>query len=284
MEYDLLALDVDGTLVGPDNVVTENTVRAVAAARAAGLRVCLATGRSYAETMPIWNQLRLDPPYEPMVLVGGALVSEPDTGRTLTHQPMERQAACDFADALNEAGYCAMALVDSWRHGVDYYLTTAGDLHKAGTDWFSKMDVTVRRVARLADAADLPDVLRVSAVANEDDAGRLADALRERFDDTLNIQDILAPNYYVTIVEAHAAAADKHNAVRYVAQAHRIPVARVVAVGDDINDLALLRGAGLGVAVADSPRTLQAAADVVTPSLPEFISDLLAGKHPRDKP
>lgn len=279
MKYRLLALDVDGTVVGLDNVVMDETIRALAAAQAAGLRVCLATGRSFIETLPIWRQLRLAPPFEPMVLVGGALVSEPDTGRTLTHQPMDRDAGCRFADALNEAGHAAMALVDAWRHGVDYYLTDAGDLHTASRDWFSKMDVKVRRVRRLADAADLPDLLRVSTVAEPAEARRLADRLRGQFDGQLNVHSILAPNYGVTIVEAHAAAATKLTGIRYVAQAHRVPMARVVAVGDDINDLPALRGAGLGVAMARAPDELKAAADVVADgSLARFIDRLLAGE------
>ena len=72
MEYELLAVDVDGTLVGPDSVVPADVVDALAAAEQAGLRVCLATGRSYVETHPIWRQLRLRGPFEPLVVVGGA--------------------------------------------------------------------------------------------------------------------------------------------------------------------------------------------------------------------
>ena len=43
MRYKLLAIDVDGTLVGPDQVVPPETVDALATAEEAGLRACLAT-------------------------------------------------------------------------------------------------------------------------------------------------------------------------------------------------------------------------------------------------
>lgn len=278
MKYKLLALDVDGTIAEPPDVVRPATVRAVAAAEAAGLRVCLATGRNYAEVLPIWRRLPLSQPYEPMVLVGGALVSEPDTGRTLYEKAIARDVAVAFADALGEAGHCAMVLVDPWRHGVDYYLTTRGDVAWAERTWFSKIDVRVRRVRRLSEVAALPRPLRISAVPRAGEVEPLAARLQEAFGGQLAVHPILAPNYGVMMVEAHARGADKLSGVTYVAQAHRIGRAQVAAVGDDVNDLAMIRGVGLGVAMADAPAFLKEASDrVAEEGLPAFVDRLVSG-------
>jgi len=279
MKYELLAIDVDGTLVGPDQVVPAETVAAIAAADEAGLRVCLATGRSYVETMPIWRQLRLRPPLEPMVLVGGALVSEPDSGRTLYQRTIDLALACEFGDALNEAGYSAMALVDAWRQGVDYYFTEGSDAQRTAQRWFGQMDVKVRRVPRLREAGDLREPLRVSVVAEGDAAEALVADLYERFDGRLNIHAILAPNYDVTIVEGFAAKTSKLSGVQYVAQSHQTALGKVAAVGDDINDVPIVRGAGLGVAMPQSPQSLRDVADhVAEDGLAQFIHQLLDGQ------
>lgn len=278
MKYTLLALDVDGTLHGPDHTVSDETARAVRAAEAAGLAVCLATGRSYIETLPTWRALGLTGPHQPMVLIGGALVSEADTGRTLYHKPIAREVAVAFADALGRAGYSPMAIVDSWRHGVDYFLSECGDVHAAQRQWFSKMNVTVRTVGRLGDVADLPPPLRISAVVPPDAAPSLAERLKQQFDGMLNIHPIEAPNYNVTIVEALSARADKFTALRYIAQGMRIGAGQIVAVGDDVNDITMVRGAALGVAMPHSPQPLQDAADYqITTSLAEFITALVEG-------
>ena len=279
VKYKLLALDVDGTLLGRDHTVSAETVRALRAAEQAGLGVCLATGRSYVETLPVWRALSLRGPLEPMVLIGGALVSEAETGRTLYHKPIDRDVAVEFADALGRAGHSAMAIVDSWRHGVDYYLAECGNVHVAQLAWFSKMNVTVRTVGRLGDVADLPPPLRVSAVVPPDVAPGLARRLKERFDGVLNIHPIVAPNYNVTIVEALSAGADKFAALRYVAQGKRIAPSQIVAVGDDVNDITMVRGAGLGAAMPGSAGPLAEAADYqITTSLGEFIDALVAGE------
>jgi len=282
MNYRILALDVDGTLVGTDNVVSGEIAEAVRRAEGAGLGVCLATGRSYSETVDIWRQLALGGPYQPMILIGGALVSEPDTQRTLYHKPMDGETACEFADALGDAGYSAMAIVDAWRHDVEYYMTEHGDTSAAQEQWFARMDVNVRRIGRLAEVLsgpNAPDVLRISAVVGDHDGPQLAAELRRKLDGAVNICPILAPNYGVRIVEAHAAGADKRTALQYVAQATRTPMGAVVAVGDDVNDISMLSSAGLGVAMPQAPdEVLEAADHVATGGLAEFIRQLIDGQ------
>lgn len=278
MKYKLLALDVDGTLAGPDNIVPDETVEALADAERAGLRICIATGRSFREALPVWRQLRLSPPCEPMILVGGAMVTESETGRTLYHRPIARELAWEFADAMAELGFCAMAIVDGWRHGVDYYLSTDGDLASAQRAWLSKMEVRLVRVRRLSQAEDMPAPLRVSTVVPAAaGAEPLALELRRRFEGRLNVNAILAPNYGVMIVEAHAAGADKFSALTYVAQALRVGPGRIAAVGDDINDLAMLRGVGMGVAMPTAPPHVRAAAHrVAERGLAAFVRELVA--------
>ena len=241
--------------------------------------VCLATGRSLAESLPVWKQLPLRAPYEPMVAIGGAMVVDPVTGRTLYHRTIERDLACEFADALAEAGHCAFAFVDGWRHGVDYFVSQAGDVQAAMRMWFSKMNVRVRQLASFRDCAGMPAPLRINAVAPAEQAVQLAEKLKERFDGRLNVHAILAPNYGVTIVEAFSPQADKFNAVNYVAQAHRIGPGGIVAVGDDINDLPMILKAGLGVAFDHSPPAVRRAArHVASNGLAVFLEELLAGE------
>ncbi len=285
--YKLLALDVDGTLIGPDDLVSEPIRRAVANARGAGLTVCLATGRSYKECRHVWEQLRLPVTQDPMVTVGGSVVCQSDTGRTLYHRSIDRDVAMQFGEAMNDCGYVAMALVDAWRHGTDYLVTERGDHHAASRDWFSKMDVRVQPVPSLAHIDAEMAMLRISTVVDTADAGAMAAELSRQFDGQLNVHAILAPNYGVTIVEAHAVGADKMTALRYVGQPILVGPGQMVAVGDDLNDLAMVSAAGLGAAMDHAPESLRSVADVVLstesgaagPGLAEFVDRLVAGEY-----
>jgi 5-amino-6-(5-phospho-D-ribitylamino)uracil phosphatase len=277
--YRLLALDVDGTLLGPDHQVRDGVPEALAMAQAAGLRICIATGRSHVETVGVWRRLGLRKPFLPMILVGGALICEPDTGRTVRRQAIPRSVACEFDDALGDAGYPSMAFVDRSEQGFDYILTQAGDPASSHRDWFAKMDVEVRRVERLSDAPDLPTPLRISTVVDPADAESLAGKLREQFGERLNLHAIVAPNYGVTIVEAFAAEVSKLVALRYVAAQEGVPDAEVAAVGDDVNDISMVSGVGLGAAMPDSAPSLIAGSNYrIKRTLATFIRDVAAGR------
>ena len=115
----------------------------------------------------------------------------------------------------------------------------------------------------------------------------MAEELSSEFAGQLNVHAILAPNYGVTIVEAHAVGADKMTALRYVAQPMRAGAGLIVAVGDDVNDMPMVRGAGLGAAMGSAPEALKAVADVIVgdgsgngrAGLADFIRRLVAGEY-----
>ena len=280
MTFKLLALDVDGTLIAAAETIAPEAAGAVAAAEAAGLQIVLTTGRNYAQTVEIWRQLRLARPYQPLVLVSGALVAEPDTGRSLYQRTIPRELACQYADSQGKLGYTTLAFVDPWRHGVDYFVAESADAEDVQQKWFSRTKATVRRVGRLADASGMPDPLRLSAIAADRPAGEaLAAAMRRPFDGRLCVNVLYVPAYDVVIVEATAARADKWTALMYVAQGCQVQPREIVAVGDDSNDLSMIRRAGLGVAMPCGPQYVRDAADhVASNGLAGFIHELLAGK------
>lgn len=276
MKYSLIALDVDGTLVRPDQTVAPEMIEVVHDALDAGVRVCIATGRSLVETLPVWRQLRLSGAVDPMVLIGGALVAEPDTGRTVYQRTIPCELACEYAQALHDHGYSAMAIVDAWRHGFDYYVVEGADIAAVRSGWFSKMNAKIHAVKSLAANGQVPEVLRINCLADPVAAGGLTADLVARFEGRLNVHSIHAPNYGVTVVEAFALTTSKWTAIQYLAQGMRVPAGRIVAVGDDVNDLPMIRAAGLGVAMPWAPAQVKAAAKAIAePDLARFIRSLL---------
>ena len=111
----------------------------------------------------------------------------------------------------------------------------------------------------------------------------LAERLQRDFEGRLNVHAIVAPNYAVTIVEAFAAGADKLAGVTYVAQARRIPPSGIVAVGDDVNDIPMVRGAGLGVAMPHATDELARIARRVVVAHPGHLRLIFRSKRKNDR-
>jgi len=277
--YRLLVLDIDGTLIGPDEKVPPATAEAIAAAHRAGLRVVLATGRTYEQAVGIWRQLSLSPPLMPLVLVSGALVAEPETGRTLYQKVIRRDLAMRFADALAERGRSTLAYVDGWRYEQPWYMFEADDAACVRDGWLARLGIEPRCVNRPFRADVMPDPLRLTAFgADREAVDQLAASLRPRFEGELCISPLYVPAYDVVLLEATAAAATKWTAVMYISQGWRIGPGQIVAVGDELNDLPMICGAGLGVSMPQAPPAVRQAADCLAEEgLEALVGQLLEG-------
>ena len=86
------------------------------------------------------------------------------------------------------------------------------------------------------------------------------------------------------MIEVFDPAVSKWEGISFVTRRHGIHASQVIAVGDDMNDLQMIRHSGLGVAMGNARAALKPAADlVIGPNLEDglavFIDELLSGKH-----
>jgi hydroxymethylpyrimidine pyrophosphatase-like HAD family hydrolase len=90
--------------------------------------------------------------------------------------------------------------------------------------------------------------------------------LSAAFDGRLTHNVLHAPPYRLSLIEAFAPGVNKWYGIEKLCRWWGIAPARTVAVGDDVNDLDMVRSAGLGVAVANARPAVQAVADRLTAS------------------
>ena len=102
--YQMVVLDLDGTLLLPDGSLTPRTIRAVADVAKAGYRVCVATGRNQTESRPHLEKLGIK---TECVFVGGALIIDTSTDKTLHRTTMHPQVAADACRILESLGHAA---------------------------------------------------------------------------------------------------------------------------------------------------------------------------------
>src|SRR5258706_16385087 len=90
MAYRMIAIDLDGTLLGPDGTVSPRAKAAVHKALAAGLLVCFATGRNFTESQMVLDAVEH---YSTAGFFGGARGSDTPPRKTPHRIGMERQLA-----------------------------------------------------------------------------------------------------------------------------------------------------------------------------------------------
>ena len=254
----LVALDIDGTLIGEDLLLRDRTVAAIRAARHRGVSISLVTGRMSTSAIVFARKLGLT---EPIVAYQGALIRElrPDgderLGRLLRHQPLAAEAAREVAI------WARSVELEPHVNHLERFVIRADDPRAEDYSSFlgSRAEIVPDLIAWLRHP-----VSKVLAVAVKplDDAG-LAD-VRRRFAGRAEVT-ISHPRF----LEFLAPGVSKAVGVRHLARRARIPMANVLAIGDNFNDLEMLAAVGHGAAMPSAPEPVRAAARYIAPPLAE---------------
>ncbi|MEM9881581.1 MAG: HAD-IIB family hydrolase [Planctomycetota bacterium] len=262
MNYDLLALDLDGTLLGPDHRVSAANRAAIADALDAGVAVVPCTGRGWRESL---NALGDVPGLELGVFNTGAAVVEMTSGAAADIADFEPHVALELVEFLRGLPEAVLVFQEHTRTGRDFLVTGDGAVTDNTKRWFTMNRLLVEEVRRPT-AEDLRHSLRVGVVAAGRHAFDIEARLVETFADRVDLHCFAGvptadKEDAVFIVEVFARGVDKWRGLSWIAAQRDIPAERVACVGDEINDLAMLKHAGLGVAMANAVDRAKAAAD-----------------------
>ena len=275
----MLAIDMDGTLLSPTGEVTPRTRAAVRAAVDAGWVVCFATGRTWAESEPVLDDVGH---YDAAVFVGGAMVVD-TANRTVLHRTVMRpELASDVCRFFEDRGRTALALQDRAASDVDYLISGTVGLTAAEQLWLGIGGFSTRAVPRLGHHLH-DDTVRVSVAADPPETAALLAEVNAAFGARIQSHTVGYHHYAIDVLEVFDPAVDKWQGVLRVAAARGVDPADVVAVGDNTNDLSMIRGAGLGVAMGNAKDVVKAAAGRVIGSnaddgLAAFLEKLVAGR------
>lgn len=248
----LVASDVDGTLLGTDELVSPRTRAAVAAVHAAGVPFVIATGRPPRWVPPVADQLD----HRPLaVCANGAVLYDCATDTVLAAHLLDGELMRTIG-ALAERVLpgCGLAAerVGASAHDDATPQFVAGPTYVHA--WLNPDDVTVEPHLVLA-APAVKLLVRHTGMSSADMAAALVPELDGVVDLTWSTDDGL--------VEMSAPGVTKATGLARVAAELGIDAAGVIAFGDMPNDLPMLRWAGHGVAMANADPSVLAVADEV---------------------
>lgn len=292
---DAIAIDLDGTLLGPDGTVSVRNRAAVARARDAGVTVLICTGRGLAESRRALDAIDQR---DPVVVAGGSIVADPVSGGTLHRAVMGTDLVRDAVDIFHAHDAPALVLKDP--SGLDYdYLVLHSDrrhpLDPTTAWWFGEHKLRVRMGEHVHHDEHPGHTVRVGMCAVSAVSGRAAVAVERELGARVVMHDFAAVHPMdhkaepVHILELFSPDATKWGGISWVCARHGLDPARVAAIGDEINDLTMIRGAGLSVAMGNAKPAVREAADYHTATNSEdgvahAIDRILSGVWPaRDK-
>ncbi|WP_172439214.1 HAD family hydrolase [Anaerotruncus massiliensis (ex Togo et al. 2019)] len=238
----MLALDLDGTTFGVRTQLSEANRRALLAAKRAGTAVCFVTGRKSVE--PISHLCALADYF--VLNNGGTVVAAPDMEQLYTTL-VERSDMLRLIDFCLSQDSAILHLISGDYWGVNRI--TPGVLRQR--EEFEGTPVVYRG------ADDLPFETLDGFVVSENYG-----PVRE-FIERKGLRLTCAVTN-ATSMDVMPEGVNKWRGTAYVAAREGIAHENIVAAGNYYNDLELIRGAGVGVAVRNAPEEVRAQADYVT--------------------
>lgn len=248
----ILFTDIDDTLLNAKKEVTPEVDAAIRRALAAGHKIVISTGRPLAGALPIVRRLHLDTDGCYAITFNGALIWDCGAGKPLYKNTITKEEAAYIFHKAEEAHFHVQT------YDSENILTPADD--KEVRFYAAKMHMTYKVMPDLPDSIpeDPAKVLMVSL----DEHDRL-----EQFRKDISgwakgrISVFFSNQWYLEFVREGIS---KGFAVRYIASHLGVPMENTVAAGDAENDIAMLKAAHIGCAMANATDEVKKAADYVT--------------------
>lgn len=261
LRWQLLACDLDGTLVGRDHKILDADMAAIRAAREAGLRVAICTGRNSRESVAVATALEIS---GPGVFVNGATVCDMNSGQILWTRTMPTDLCLQLVNFIGEMGHAVLILTHDPATGLpEYFITDHAPPHRATSEWLLSHKTQAQPCATLQPPWNA-HIVRLTIVVNVGDSDGVVRQLHETFGDAIHTENLQSPVYDCHVVEILSGGVNKWTGVEQLCRLLMLDPAAAVAIGDDVNDLAMLRGASLSFAMGSAPDAVKQAAKRIT--------------------
>lgn len=255
---DLLAIDLDGTLLDPSHQVSQRNIDAVRRARDAGITVLICTGRALGESI---NAIRAIEQTDPVLVAGGSIIADPVTGKTIHRFTLDHDIVQAATEIFHEVSCPALVMKDPSDIKYEYLVLQADEehpIHPITRWWFDEHQLRVKYAPHAHHDPHPEHTVRMGMCADSMISNTISRRIVDQFSDKVWLYDFpcVMPNSHtgeiVHILELFSANTNKWSAITWYLQQHGIDPARVGAIGDQVNDVPMIEHAGISFAMGNA--------------------------------
>lgn len=252
MQYRLLAIDLDDTLLDENSKISNPNREAIQKATEKGLRLIIATGRMFKTSVPYMADLGLNDD-RPLINYHGALVKKSQSKEVVLHRPIDKNIAIAVAEEGERSNLHVSLFIED-----DLYV---GKKTEQSLYYQSLAKIEVNEVGSLSKFIEKQDSnpTKMSIIRWDGTLDAVEEKLKERFGSKLSI--LQSRPYFLEITDRQAT---KGQTLKWFAEREGVKREEIIAIGDGHNDLDMIRYAGLGIAVANARPALLEIADYIT--------------------
>ena len=251
-----LAFDLDGTILAPDAVLSERTIKAVNRCTKRGLKIIIVTGRAIEGAEPFRVSLGAE---GSMIYYNGAIVAEMPENRIIKTTLLDKKKAEICVDISREMGvYCQIYVFNGKK------IPLLAELDRPEKEMYHKHTGILAGLVDLKEAIGRTEVsgcVKIMFLAEPEIFAKL----RPRLDELLGDSIYIAQSHR-TFLEVMDAKASKGQGLSFTMERLSLKREEVIAFGDEENDIPMFVSAGFSVAPSNAKDAVKAKADLVVGS------------------
>ncbi|MCW6701158.1 Cof-type HAD-IIB family hydrolase [Anaerococcus sp. NML200537] len=249
----LIALDVDGTLLNSDNKITDRTREVLEKAQDAGHTLVIASGRDPIGVAMYADMLNFDKHNGLICTFNGAKVIDYETKEVLIDHSIDLDTAKEILAFAEENSMTYLLYTDTCivTNSEDTYAIADiahadHNTYKVVEDLSYNIDFSPNKILFSIDPSLIDDKIKL---------------FDERFEGKFSTSKSTTFFY-----EVMPKGIDKGKSLIEMAKYLGIDIKDTIAIGDERNDLAMLKAAGVGVVMGNAPDVVKEIADYITKS------------------
>jgi len=254
--FDLVVLDLDGTLLSSNKDITEENLKVIRQLLDMGLWVTISTGRAYSSAKQYFNHLSFE---IPIILQNGALIYVPGTGKVIRKIALNGKLAKSIVYEIRKRGNRYFVFTDFFKE-PDMFTS----IEPYGTPFDPYVRMNERRIARVKNVEEYigEEVAEVQITCSKEE-------VKEIIERIYNYSQAFSPIISseidgMTFLEIFGPNCSKSNALGYLQRNLNIPMERIMFIGDNYNDMDIMDTVGLSVSMKNAPEEVKRHADFVT--------------------
>lgn len=253
MIYEMLVLDLDGTLTNSQKKITPPTREALIEIQQNGKKVVLASGRPTPGVVPLAKELDLREYGSYILSFNGARITNCATGEIIYNKTLPPSVIPTVYDIAKEYD------VDILTYSDDSIISGLGP--NEYTEIESRINsLPVKVVDDFAAYIDFP-INKILITGDSALTAELEKVLKNKFHSYLNIYR--SEPFFLEVMPQNI---DKANSLQKLLNSLGLVADQMICCGDGYNDLTMIEYAGLGVAMANAQPVVKESADFITKS------------------
>lgn len=251
MGYNVVVLDIDGTLVNSKKEITKKTLSVVNKIQREGKIVVIASGRPPRGVMPYAKELGLDKGEGYILSYNGGRITRAKSGEVIYNKRFPNEYIFDICKVIGDYN----VTINTYQNDL---IISGGTKNRYSEVEANILGLETKFVDDFAAYVDF-DINKCLVSGDPGDIIELEKLLSDRYCGKLGVYR--SEDFFLELVPFGV---DKASSIDFILKSLCFTKENCMACGDSYNDLTMIRYAGLGVAMGNANVDVKAAADFIT--------------------